>query len=281
MTRSKDTASNESTQVVRFPDAIEQWAAQAERHALDPYLEDVQAQIEQGITDPADDRSVRVVLCPPNERSAGRSVLSVIGSVREAVKETAEKINKGGLYVEPVIIRRPSADAMAQIVTRMHAALPSLSPETDGELRQAPALPPPTNAASLPGGSEEEPIAPLPARHASEVPLAPLPPEYARNASRASVAPHQAPWEPPSRTPVDPRVEPQPGRPFVLRIREGRATVDEAGPFAKIADAIEARNARGASGQVATIYEGARVAEYHGRRAVFSFGRTKWSRADG
>jgi hypothetical protein len=78
-----------------------------------------------------------------------------------------------------------------------------------------------------------------------------------------------------------PSVQAAQNAPFVLRIREGRRIVDEAGPFEKITAALETMRERGERGQVATIYDGSRVADYRGGRAVFSFGRTKWSRADG
>jgi hypothetical protein len=268
MSHAKNNASNETAQIVRFPDAIQQWAAQAERHALDPYLEDVQAQIEQGITDPADDRSVRVVLCPPNERSDGRSVLSVIGSVREAVKETAEKINKGGLYVEPVVIRRPSADAMAQIVTRMHAALPPMLSDADGEASNA-ALETKVDEAmrSAPPALSREVVRENLRKlrelgHLGDEPV------------RAGVT--EAPAPRGERT-----VQSTKAAPFVLGIRKGRKVVHEAGPFPKYADAkaaLDEWNETAEPGHVtATIYEGGHVAMHHGR-AVFERKRTKFQR---
>jgi hypothetical protein len=76
-------------------------------------------------------------------------------------------------------------------------------------------------------------------------------------------------------------VEPTRGAHFVLRISDGGRIVASAGPFKRIMTAVEAMNERGDGGQVATIYDGASIAEYRGGRAVFTFGRTKWSRADG
>jgi hypothetical protein len=77
-----------------------------------------------------------------------------------------------------------------------------------------------------------------------------------------------------------PSVQPTNDAPFVLVVRHGRAVIREAGPFERVTEAIAARDEWNGSeqGMVATIYEGGHVAEYRGGRAVFSFGRTKWSR---
>lgn len=74
-------------------------------------------------------------------------------------------------------------------------------------------------------------------------------------------------------------VEPNDRAPFVLRIRDGRTIVHEAGPYATVTQAWDAMQARGGAGQEATIYEHGRVADYRGGRAMFAFGRTRWSRA--
>jgi hypothetical protein len=68
-------------------------------------------------------------------------------------------------------------------------------------------------------------------------------------------------------------------KPFVLTIRSGRTVVGAAGPYAKISDALSDMSLRGEPGQTATITDGGRVARYRGGRAVFSFGRTRWSRS--
>lgn len=79
--------------------------------------------------------------------------------------------------------------------------------------------------------------------------------------------------------PAAPGIEPEKGKPFVLRVRKGRATTTEKGPFSLITDAVDAMQSMGAPGETATIYDGSKVASYRGGRAVFAFGRTRWSRA--
>ncbi len=76
-------------------------------------------------------------------------------------------------------------------------------------------------------------------------------------------------------------VEPTDRAPFVLRIREGREVVHEAGPFATVTQAWEAMQERGEPGWEATIYERGRVADYRGGRAVFETGprSSTWRRA--
>jgi hypothetical protein len=75
--------------------------------------------------------------------------------------------------------------------------------------------------------------------------------------------------------------QPSDDAPFVLRIREGRDVVHEAGPFERVTQAIDARDEWGGAeqGMVATIYDGSHVADYRGDRATFKYGRTRWSRA--
>jgi hypothetical protein len=81
------------------------------------------------------------------------------------------------------------------------------------------------------------------------------------------------------RVPAAPGIDAEKGKPFVLRVRKGRTVTTEKGPFALITDAVDAMQALGAPGETATIYDGGKVASYRGGKAVFSFGRTRWSRA--
>ena len=79
--------------------------------------------------------------------------------------------------------------------------------------------------------------------------------------------------------PAPPAVVAVKGKPFTVRIKQGKTLVAELGPFAKITDAKAALDKTGKPGQVAGIYEDGKVADYRGDRAIFGFGRTRWSRA--
>ena len=85
----------------------------------------------------------------------------------------------------------------------------------------------------------------------------------------------------PASLPPRPEVQPVKGKPFTVKIRRGRVILQESGPFAKVTEAVQSFQDKSGfeSGDTATVYDGAKVADYRGGRAVFGFGRTRWSRA--
>ena len=85
----------------------------------------------------------------------------------------------------------------------------------------------------------------------------------------------------PAGLPPRPEVQSVKGKPFTVKIRRGRDILKESGPFAKVTEAVQSFQDKSGfeSGDTATVYDGAKVADYRGGRAVFVFGRTRWSRA--
>ena len=76
-----------------------------------------------------------------------------------------------------------------------------------------------------------------------------------------------------------PGAVPATGRPFTVAIRS-QGTSKTYGPFATVTEAVNVLQAEpAASGAKGTVYNGAKLADYRGGKAVFVFGRTRWSRA--
>ncbi len=147
-----------ASEVVRYPKALEEWAASSKRHALDPYLEDVNALIEQGV-DAEGDRSVRVVRMPPNEESNGRRRVVVIGTLPEAVDGTMRDLREP-FHLEGVLINRPSKEMMAQLAQRMNGLTAATLPPAKAAAAPARALPQAPSPATVPRKAVAKPSEP-------------------------------------------------------------------------------------------------------------------------
>jgi hypothetical protein len=235
------------------------------RSWVDPSLEDYAIQKKQGADRPGGkDLSARIAVV--TDPKTGERVNYVVSTQGEALDEIVKSLQSGAPVVAKRLVR-PKDEELAQFIAEHPLAQALGSNPATAALPPAPA-PVETFDADPFGRAtvEDEPGEPplcagCGKRH------------WPGEAPRVSAS---AMRETPSA--ATSAVEPTGDAPFVLRIRDGREVVREAGPFAKITDAMGAMNARGEPGQTATIYERGRVADYRGGRAVYSFGRTRWSR---
>lgn len=87
---------------------------------------------------------------------------------------------------------------------------------------------------------------------------------------------------PSGKAPAAPQgVQAKPGKPFIVRLKRGKELLAELGPFATPTEAFDmiGKNAHAEKGDLAGIFKDGKAIDFRGGKAVYSFGRTRWSRA--